>query len=283
MKKVDTLVEKIEEAETIVIGGGSGMSNAAGMNFWYEASPLMLKDPDLQCFYNKYHFRGFFNGFYTQFESEEERWAFIAKSLSLVYSTPAQKPTYEYLQKITRNKNLHIITTNQDGLFKQYFPDEKISEIQGSFSYFQSSNTENDKNLYPAKPIVEYLLTKIQDHKIDQEFWPISDVDGSVLVPWVRSPEFLEDERYFREHDKFSKFIGKHRNDKIVFLELGVGRMTPMFIQEPFWEMTHYLSDAFYVNINPKDALTNSLIKDKSLLIGDDINEILKEAAERVK
>jgi len=52
-----------------------------------------------------------------------------------------------------------------------------------------------------------------------------------------------------------------------------------MFIQEPFWEMTHYMPQTFYVNINPKDALTSPEIKHRSQLISADINQVLKEAA----
>lgn len=43
--------------------------------------------------------------------------------------------------------------------------------------------------------------------------------------------------------------------------------------------MTQYFKDSFYVNINPKDALTNPAIQTRSLLIADDINEALKQAA----
>ncbi len=64
---------------------------------------------------------------------------------------------------------------------------------------------------------------------------------------------------------------------------MGVGRMTPMFIQEPFWEMTYYLKNSFYININPKDAITNPIIQNRSLLIDEDINEVLKEAANKIK
>lgn len=123
----------------------------------------------------------------------------------------------------------------------------------------------------------------MKDNKLDSEFIPRSDVDGSPLIPWVRGPEFLEDQKYFEEHEKFNKFIGQHKDEKILFIELGVGRMTPMFIQEPFWEMTKYLPNAFYVNINPKDALTNPVIEQKSLLISDDINEVLKQAAQQME
>lgn len=36
--------------------------------------------------------------------------------------------------------------------------------------------------------------------------------------------------------------------------------MTPMFIQVPFWAMTQYMKNSFYININPKDATTNPAI-----------------------
>lgn len=281
MNKIDELLKQVNLADAIVVGGGSGMSNAAGMDFWYEASPLFLKH--MQYYYDKYHFEGLFNGFYNHFDSEEEHWAFLVLAIHLIFTEPAQKPTYEYLKKIIGNKPAHYITTNQDGLFKQYFDEKSISEIQGSWSFFQSSNPQTDKHLYPAEPIVNDLLPKIKDHKLDEKYFPESPVDGSTFIPWVRGPEFLEDKRYYDEYQKFNDFINKHKDKRVLFIEMGVGRMTPMFIQEPFWEMTKYLDNSFYININPKDALTNPMIQDKSLLIGDDINEVLKEASEKIQ
>lgn len=281
MNKIDQLIKQIEAADAIVVGGGSGMSNAAGMDFWYSASPLFLKH--MQYYYDKYHFQGIFKGFYTQFDSKEERWAYMIKMLNVIFNEPTQKPTYDYLKNVIGNKPAHYITTNQDGLFKKYFGEDAVSEIQGSWFYFQSSNTNTDKTLYPAEPIVKRLLPKIKDHRLSREDFPKSPVDGSPLIAWVRGPEFLEDKRYNYEYQKFNHFLAEHKGQKILFLEMGVGRMTPMFIQEPFWEMTQYMKDAFYININPKDAITNPVIKEKSLLIGDDINEVLKDASAKIK
>lgn len=281
MNKINELIKQVQAADTIIVGGGSGMSNAAGMDFWYTASPLFMKY--IKPFYDKYHFEGIFKGYYTRFKTPEERWAFLLYAYKLIFEEPAQKPTYEYLKTILGNKPIHFVTTNQDGLFKKYFNENDVSEIQGSWYYMQSSNTETDKNLYYAPDIVNELLPKIKDNRLDKKFFPKSPVDDSELIPWVRRPEFLEDKRYFDEYQKLNNFLAQHKGEKILFLEMGVGRMTPMFIQEPFWEMTQYMKDAFYININPKDALTNPAIKDRSLLIGDDINEVLKEAATKIK
>lgn len=281
MSEVEQLVQHVKEADAILVGAGSGMSNAAGMRFWYEASLLFMKYMDY--FYQKYHFNGIFKGYYTHFDSQEERWAFLLNAYRLIFNEPPQKPTYDYLKTLIGEKPVHYVTTNQDGLFKKFFGDKKVSEIQGSWYFMQSSNTRTDKNLYPAEPIVNELLPKIRDHKLPAKYFPKSKVDGSPLIAWVRGPEFMEDQRYYDEYQKLNHFMGEHRGQKILFLELGVGRMTPMFIQEPFWEMAHYMHKSFYININPRDAITNPEIQDRSLLISKDINAVLKEAAEMVK
>lgn len=281
MNKIDELIKQVKEADAIVVGGASGMSNAAGMDFWYSASPLFMKY--MKYYYDKYHFQGIFNGFYNRFDSKEERWAFLLHAWKLIFQEQTRKPAYENLKTVIGDKSAHYITTNQDGLFKHYFGEEEVSEIQGSWYFLQSSNPQTDKNLYDAKKITYELLPKIKDHKLPEEYIPTSPVDGTELIPWVRGPEFMEDKRYNYEHQKFNHFMAKHKGEKILFLELGVGRMTPMFIQEPFWEMTHYLKNSFYININPKDALTNPAIEDRSLLIADDINEVLEQAANKVK
>ncbi|HJA24066.1 Sir2 silent information regulator family NAD-dependent deacetylase [Limosilactobacillus coleohominis] len=281
MNKIDNVAKHIQEADAIIIGAGSGMSNAAGMDFWYEASPLFMKY--MKDFYEKYHFEGIFKGFYNRFDSQEERWAYLLKMLKMVSTIPPQNDVYDYVKTIVKDKPFHIITTNQDMLFKKFFPDERVSEIQGSWGFFQSKNTDTDKHLYPIQSYLDELIPKIENNRLAKEFMPKSEVDGSPLIPWVRGPEFLEDQKYYEEYDKANRFLGKYRNKKILFIEIGVGWMTPMFIQQPFWEMTNYLPNSFYINFNPKDALTNPAIADRSLLIQSDTEEALKQIAQQIQ
>ncbi|MGN1279484.1 MAG: Sir2 silent information regulator family NAD-dependent deacetylase, partial [Limosilactobacillus sp.] len=124
---------------------------------------------------------------------------------------------------------------------------------------------------------------KIVDNRLAHDLLPKSPVDGAPLIPWVRGPEFLEDQKYYEEYAKANRFLGKYRNKKILFIEIGVGRMTPMFIQEPFWEMTNYLPQSFYINFNPKDALTNPAIKERSLLIDTDTATAIKNIAQLIQ
>ena len=59
---------------------------------------------------------------------------------------------------------------------------------------------------------------------------------GAEAFPWVRGyGNFLQGELYEEQYRKVSNWLDAHAREKILFLELGVGRMTPAFIQEPFW------------------------------------------------
>ena len=52
---------------------------------------------------------------------------------------------------------------------------------------------------------------------------------------------------------------------------------TPMFIQEPVWNLTYAYPDAFYITINPKDALLPEKLKNKGLAIREDIAKVLAD------
>src|SRR5690625_6905112 len=93
---------------------------------------------------------------------------------------------------------------------------------------------------------------------------------------WVRSFVFLEGSKYKSEHEKYNEFLVKNQHKKILFLELGVGQMTPMFIKEPFWNMTYSWPDTYYITINPKDALLPEELNDKGLAIHKDIAQLLR-------
>ena len=68
---------------------------------------------------------------------------------------------------------------------------------------------------------------------------------------------------------------GTSSNEKILFLELGVGYNTPVIIKYPFWQMTAKNSNATYACINKGQALCPAEIRHKSICINDDISNII--------
>lgn len=95
----------------------------------------------------------------------------------------------------------------------------------------------------------------------------------------MRGYTFLEGKKYKEEYRKINEFLTANQDKKILFLELGVGRMTPMFIQEPFWSLTYSLPQAYYITINPKDALLPRELFQKGWAIKEDIAAVLGDAA----
>ena len=271
--QIKTLYYKIQESDAIVIGAASGMSAAAGYLHWYQNDDFFYKN--FQDFYDKYKFTGTFNGFYHPYKSEEERWAFLGRLNYVLYESPITE-TYKNLIDIIRNKTYHVLTTNQDFLFSKIIPEEKISAIQGDWRYYQCGKPCHDK-LYDSKELAYTINAAIHDTKIPSDLVPRCPKCNTVMEPWVRSFVFLEGEKYYEEHHKLRRFLNEHQHQKILFLELGVGRMTPMFIQEPFWNLTYNLPNAFYISINPQHAIVPQEIAHKGLAIHDDIDKILKE------
>ncbi len=276
-EQIKSLLDHIEEADAIVVGAASGLSAAAGFRHYYERDEDFIKN--FSDFEDKYGYHCTFDGAYYPYMKDEQRWAFTARFLSMILNAPTGD-TYFDLYKLIKDKPFHVITTNQDAQFSRLFDEENISTIQGDFRYFQCSHCCQDK-LYDAKNYVDVLEDKIDENlEIPTEYIPRCPNCGAKLDVWARSPVFLEGSKYIGEHEKAQKFLQENKDKKILFLELGVGRMTPMFIQEPFWNLTYNLPNAYYITVNPKDALMPVAIKDKGLAIPEDISKILKDALE---
>lgn len=266
------ILKKIEEADAIVVGGAAGMSAASGYN-WYRTDDIFMKH--FGKFVEKYGIDNIFNGFYYRYRTREERWAYIATLNKFVYDSEVGQ-TYHDLLKLLQGKDYFIVTTNQDAQFSKIFPKEKVSAIQGDWRYYQCSHRCHDK-VYFNKEIVEKMYANIEETRIPTELIPKCPECGADMEPWVRSFTFLEGSLYKSELSKYHEYLIKNKDKKILFLELGVGTMTPMFIKEPFWNMTYSWPNAYYISINPKDAVLPIELKDKGIAVNEDIAKVFKD------
>ena len=273
-KVINSLIQRIQDADAIVVGAASGMSAAAGFRHYYEHDKDFVEN--LGEFEKKYGYRNTFDGFYYHYQTSEERWAFISRNLCMILDAQTGQPYYD-LYEILKDKNYYILTTNQDTQFNRVFPEEKISAIQGDWRYFQCSQRCHDE-LYDSVDILHKLNKSIDENiRIPKDMIPRCPRCGAEMEPWVRSWIFLEGKKYREEYNKLNTFLKANKNKKILLLELGVGRMTPMFIQEPFWQMTYSWPNAYYITINPRDALVPEELKEKGFAIYEDIAKVLTD------
>lgn len=274
-KQVGLLLEKIEDADAVLVGAAAGMSAACGYNFFYQNDAYFQKY--FEEFHKKYGYIGAFNGFYHRYPSPEARWAFLARLGYLEYECDTGRPYYD-LMELIGDKTYHIMTTNQDFQFTRVVPEEKLSAIQGDSRYYQCRRPCHDAIYYNKEMVYEMNAAIDENLEIPTKLIPRCPKCGLELEPWVRGYTFLEGEKYREEYKKINKFLEAHKAEKILFLELGVGRMTPMFIQEPFWNLTYQLPNAYYISINPKDALLPKEIAEKGTAMKEDIAVVLQEA-----
>lgn len=275
-RNVDLLTEKIAAADAILVGAASGMSTACGFRFFYENDALFERY--LGDFGQKYGYTGAFNGFYYHYPSSRAHWAFLARLGYLLYECPTGGAYYD-LMSLLQGKDYHILTTNQDFQFTRVVPEEKLSAIQGDFRYYQCSRRCHD-GLYLNREMVYEINAAIDgDLCIPEALIARCPRCGAELEPWVRGYTFLEGQKYRQEYEKVNDFLSAHKDRRLLFLELGVGRMTPMFIQKPFWNLTAALPRAYYISINPRDALLPKELSEKGWTIREDIAPVLRDAA----
>lgn len=271
-EQIRILADRLRESKAIVIGGASGMSAAAGYRHYYMRDEMFVEN--WGEYEKKYGFHNSFDGFYYPYRTPEEKWGFYASSLKQIMDAPLGKP-YMDLRDLLEGKNYHVLTTNQDLQFIKAFPEEKVSQIQGEWRFFQCSRRCHDALYDAVKPVHEMAAAIDKDLKVPTELLPHCPKCGALMEPWVRSYTFLEGKRYREEYRKVNDFLKKNHNKRILFLELGVGRMTPMFIQEPFWNLTYAWPQAYYISINPKDALLPKELTEKGTAISEDIAKVL--------
>lgn len=270
---INLLKEKIEHADSIVVGGASGMSAASGFIFYYQEDDVFKSLAGSLA--KKYNRHNMFDLFYDQRPSRGEQWALMLRTIKYVYECQTGE-TYIDLAKLLNGKNYYIATTNQDAQFYRVFPEERITRIQVDWRYWQCSRPCHDK-IYYNKEETFKLYEKIENDALPDNLIPRCPHCGAELAPWVRSYTFLQGEFYRQEMKRYMEFLHSNAHRNTLFLELGVGMMTPMFIKEPFMNMVYQWPNAFYVTLNPQHAIIPKEIKKKSLAISDDIAITLKQ------
>ncbi len=280
-QQVEQFVEMVKDADCIIVGAASGLSAAGGGDFYYEDNASFRKY--FGKFAEKYNLSGAFSGTFRRWDSREEFWGYLTTFLNTTQTAPLRKP-YEDLHEIIKDKEFFVLTTNQDTQFTRLYPEKKLSQIQGDHRFFQCSRSCTDHIWDAVEPVKEMMEIMGEGTSVPEDKIPRCPHCGAEAFPWVRGyGNFLTGERYQEEYRKISEYILKHKDEKILFIELGVGRMTPMFIQEPFWVLTENLPKTSYISVNRDYALLPKAIEERGIAIKGDIKTVLEDVASRMK
>ena len=268
---IEKLKEKIRTADAVVIGAGAGLSTAAGFTYSGERFEKYFSD-----FRKKYGFEDMYSGGFYPYETPEEHWAYWSRYIYINRYMDAPKPVYDDLLKLVANKDYFVITTNVDHCFqKAGFDKKRLFYTQGDYGLFQCSEPCCQET-FENKDIIFEMLKQQNDMKIPTELLPVCPHCGKPLTMNLRSDDkFVEDEGWHHAAERYENFLRTRANEKILFLELGVGYNTPVIIKYPFWQMTAKNPNATYACINKGQAICPQEIERQSICVNAGIGEVL--------
>ena len=286
--KAECLIQNLQEADAIIIGAGAGLSTSAGFTYVGGRFRQYFQD-----FGEKYGFKDMYSGGFYPYRTLEEHWAYWSRYIYINRYMNAPKPVYEKLYELVRDKDYFVLTTNVDHCFqKAGFDKHRLFYTQGDYGLFQCSEPCHQET-YDNEKVIREMVTA-QGYKIvsDGALFLPEAVSPKMAVPMELVPHcpkcgrpmsmnlradgtFVEDEGWHIAAERYSDFLRRHRNLRVLFLELGVGMNTPGIVKYPFWQMTAENPAAVYACINYGEAHVPDEIKKKSICINGDIGEVL--------
>lgn len=271
MTEIEKLRKTLREADSVVVGAGAGLSTAAGFTYVGERFQQHFAD-----FIGKYGFSDMYTAGFYLFPAEEEKWAYWSRHIYYNRYVPAPKPVYDNLLKLLKDKDYFVITTNVDHQFqKAGFDKQRLFYTQGDYGLFQCATPCHQKT-YDNEKIVKRMIAEQMDMRIPSELVPRCPVCGGPMAMNLRSDEtFVEDEGWHAASERYADFIRRHLHDKILFLDLGSGGNTPIVFKIPFIQWTMQNPNAVYATVNLGEAFTVDQIRDRSIVIDADINDVL--------
>lgn len=270
----------VRAADAIVVGIGSGMSSACGYDFYQRTDEF---DNRFARFERVHGIRNLMEGFYHAYATNEERWAYLAEYITYLEDCPVGQ-AYQALRELLADKPHTILTTNVDGQVRRAFPTQSTWLFQGDFGYLQCAQPCCDELTY-ALPAMRAICDAVGPEGLaaPSDLLPRCPHCGWLQVPWVRDDTFCEQGRWQQEKQRYERFVSEAiaGADRVLFMELGVGGMTPSIIEIPFWRMVAGNENAFYLRINKGKAGEPQQLEGRPLTVTADLADALGHMAHR--
>ena len=269
--EVKRLREALDSADAVVIGAGAGLSTSAGFTYTGERFKKHFAD-----FEKKYGFHDMYSGAFCRYHSLEEHWAYWSRFITVNRYMEPPKPVYSQLFELVKDKDYFVITTNVDHCFqKAGFDKKRLFYTQGDYGLFQCSQPCCNET-FDNEDIIRQMMEQQSNMRIPTELLPVCPHCGKPVTMNLRSDNlFVEDEGWVLASQRYSDFLRTRGEQRVLFLELGVGYNTPVIIKYPFWQMTGKNPKAVYACINYGEAVCPAEIEEQSICIDSDIGKVL--------
>lgn len=271
IRRIERARKALGEADKVLIGGGAGLSAAAGLEYAGERFEDNFAD-----FIGKYGMTDMYTAGFYPFATEEEKWAYWAKHIEI--NLYKQEPTqlYSDLKQLVEGKDFFVVTTNVESQFeKAGFPKNRIFEVQGNYGFLQCAKGCHSKR-YDNEKLINTMASHTKDCRIPSCLVPKCPVCGGPMEVNLRKDQyFVQDEAWYVSNRNYERWLKRAEGSRLVLLELGVGYNTPGIIRYPFEQMAYGRKNAVLIRMNrdyPAGAEEN---KDRTIAFTEEIKEVV--------
>ena len=307
---------KICQADAVLIGGGSGLSSAAGykrkhsgkgdvmkMNVYQEISQIIKEaygiligasnglsiaegynifaddawfQENMGDFREKYGLRCVLHGFSVPMKVEE-KWAFVSR---LVKAKAMQDEPSEIMKNIyalVKDKEYFVVTSNaEDHFVPAGFEADRVFEMEGKLTQMRCKNRCHDE-VYPNQKAVLAMTEEEVNGRVPKELLPkCPKCGGDMEVNWGEMSSFTETKNWKEKAARYQEFIQNLHGKKLVILEFGIGWRNQM-IKAPLMQLAAVEPQARYITFNKGEIYIPEEIKEKSIGVDGNLTEALKE------
>jgi NAD-dependent SIR2 family protein deacetylase len=271
------IADWIAEADCVVIGAGSGLSAAAGLDFGDRADfaarfPALVK----RGLKAAYEMIGRWDLPAAAF------WGFYAVHVAQMRFANGAHPVYEGLRRATEGKDRFVVTSNVDAMFvRNGFDPDAVWSIQGDYASLQCLRPCTT-DVWPSRPVLERAMTAF-----DPETQEVTDpaciprcirCGGEVFMNVRGGPWFVE-EPYQPQLERWQRWIADRVARRLLLLDIGAGFNTPGVIRWPMERMALRLPRARLVRINLHDASVPRSLGERALSVPAGAREVLEALA----
>ncbi len=273
MNEIAGVINKINSADAIIIGAGSGLSTSAGRE--YSGSRFENAFAD---FIEKYKITDMYSAAFYPYPDFETFWAYWSRHITINRYSSIPKNTYSILLDIVSKKNYFVLTTNADHCFQQSgFDKSRLFYTQGDYGLWQCSVPCHNKTYDNAQQVAK-MFEQQKDMRIPTELIPYCPKCGEPMNMNLRMDStFVEDDGWKKASENYMHFLNANKKNNVIYFELGIGNNTPGIIKYPFWQFTQSNKNATYININYGQASAPKEIIKQSICINDDIHIALEK------
>ena len=289
-EKTGLLKEKLDRSDAVIIGAGAGLSTAAGFVYTGERFDRYFSD-----FSRRFGFRDMYSGGFYPYETREQFWAYWSRYIWINRYMDAPGSVYSDLYRLVKDRDYFVLTTNVDHCFqKAGFDKKRLFYTQGDYGLFQCTKPCCRKTWDNGSRIREMILAQgytIGDRNelvlpqgieakmsVPAKLLPVCPNCGRPLTMNLRSDStFVEDEGWQAAAVEYEIWLTRHKEGKVLFLEIGVGYNTPGIIKYSFWQQVYQSKNAFYACLNMEEGRVPEEIRKRSILIGGDSARVIRE------